>query len=248
MNTVFKKYGDYYNLLYQDKDYEGEVNYIDKLIANFGKKKKELLEFGSGTGDHGSFLTKYGYVVHGVERSAEMVALSRKSKGFTCEQGDITKINLGRSYDCVLSLFHVVNYQITAQQINSFFVNAANHLDKDGLFIFDFWYSPAVYSQQPTLRLKRVNNEKVKITRIAEPIIYSSDNRVDIIYTFFLEDLITGSIHTFEEIHPLRHFNLSEVDKLGANNNFELINSEEFMTSAKLSEQTWSACVVFRKI
>ena len=42
MNKVFKKYGDYYNLLYQDKDYEGEVNYIDKLIANFGKKKKRI--------------------------------------------------------------------------------------------------------------------------------------------------------------------------------------------------------------
>ena len=107
-------------------------------------------------------MTKYGYIVHGIERSAEMVALSKKSKGFTCEQGDITKINLGRNYDCVLSLFHVVNYQITAQQINSFFVNAANHLDKDGLFIFDFWYSPAVYAQKPILRLKRVSNKIVK--------------------------------------------------------------------------------------
>ena len=248
MNSVFKKYGDYYNLLYQDKDYEGEVNYIDKLITNFGQKKNELLEFGSGTGDHASFLTKHGYVVHGIERSLEMVALSKKSKGFTCEHGDITKINLGRSYDCVLSLFHVVNYQITNQQINSVFANAASHLNKGGLFIFDFWYSPAVYAQKPILRLKRVSNKIVKVTRIAEPIIYSNDNRVDIIYTFFLEDLITGSIHTFEEIHPLRHFNLLELDKCGANNNFELINSEEFMTSAKLSEQTWSACAVFRKI
>ena len=248
MNTVFKKYGDYYNLLYQDKDYEGEANYIDKLISNFGQKKKELLEFGSGTGDHGRFLTKYGYVVHGIERSAEMVALSKKTKGFTCEHGDITKINLGRSYDCVLSLFHVVNYQITIKQINSVFANASNHLDKGGLFIFDFWYSPAVNAQQPTSRVKRANNKIVKVTRIAEPKIYSNDNRVDIIYTFFLEDLVTGLIHTFEEIHPLRHFNLSDINKWGVENNFKLINSEEFMTSAKLSDRTWSACAVFRKI
>lgn len=247
MNKVFKKYGDYYNLLYQDKDYESEVNYLDKLIRRFGKKKK-ILEFGSGTGVHGRFFAKRGYVVHGIERSAEMVAISKISKGFTCEQGDITKINLRSSYDCVLSLFHVVNYQIKTQQINLVFKNAAKHLNKDGLFIFDFWYSPAVKAQKPTLRVKRTNNKIIKVTRIAEPKIYSRDNRVDIIYTFFLEDLTTGLINTFEEIHPLRHFDLLEIKKWGVKNGFELVNIEEFMTSAKLSNQTWSACVVFRRI
>lgn len=31
---VFNEYAHYYDLLYKDKDYAGEVNYIDSLIKN----------------------------------------------------------------------------------------------------------------------------------------------------------------------------------------------------------------------
>ena len=98
-----------------------------------------------------------------------MVNLSKKYKGFTCQQGDITKVNLKKTYDCVLSLFHVVSYLTTDKKINSLFKNVYKHLKTNGLFIFDFWYTPAVLAQKPSLRIKRAQNKNVKITRIAEP-------------------------------------------------------------------------------
>lgn len=248
MNKLFKYYGHYYNLLYKDKNYAKESKYIKHLIDRFGKKKKELLEFGSGTGDHGRYLVKSGFKVHGIEISQEMINLSKKIKGFSCQQGDITKVNMKKTYDCVLSLFHVVNYLNTNKKINAVFYNAANHLNKDGLFIFDFWYTPAVIKQKPGIRIKRSKNKKVKITRIAEPKIYHDQSRVDVKYNFFLQNLNNGLINFFEEVHPLRHFNLIELKEIGKKNNFKLVNSEEFITGAKLSDQTWSACVVFKKI
>ena len=60
----------------------------------------ELLEFGSGTGCHGRLLAVRGYRVTGIERSAAMVAQAAASDGFTCQQGDIRAVRLGRTFDC----------------------------------------------------------------------------------------------------------------------------------------------------
>ena len=96
-----------------------------------------------------------------------MVLKAKNVTGFTCQQGNITNVKMNKTYDVVLSLFHVMSYQITNKQLKDVFENAAAHLNKDGLFIFDFWYSPAVYAQKPSVRVKRAANEKIEITRIA---------------------------------------------------------------------------------
>ena len=62
--TPFNAYGSYYDLLYRDKDYSAEADYIAKLLARYGESSgAELLEFGSGTGKHGRLLAERGYRV-----------------------------------------------------------------------------------------------------------------------------------------------------------------------------------------
>ena len=46
----------------------------------------------------------------------------------------------------------------------------------------------------------------------------------------------------------MRHFSLLEFDILSDLHGFERINSEEFLTGNQLSEETWGACVVLKKI
>ena len=189
-SKIFDYYGMYYDLVYKDKNYLKETRYISRLLKNFLKKKHlDILEFGSGTGKHGNLLAKLGYNVHGIELSQKMVSRSNSKNGFTCQQGDITKIKLRRSYDAVLSLFHVVNYQITNKQINLVFSNAFKHLNSRGIFIFDFWYTPAVNTNIPSIKIKRVIDNKVEITRIAEPYIYDKNSRVDVKYNIFVKNL-----------------------------------------------------------
>ena len=77
----FDAYSRYYDLLYRDKDYAAEVDYIDRLLQRHGVSGKDLLEFGSGTGKHGRLLAERGYRVTGIERSAEMVAQATRAKG-----------------------------------------------------------------------------------------------------------------------------------------------------------------------
>jgi SAM-dependent methyltransferase len=248
MVSVFNVYSRYYNLLYSDKDYQAEVEYIDSILKRYGILGRDLLELGSGTGNHGRLLAERGFRVTGIERSAEMVAQSIETEGFSCQQGDICTLQLGKTFDAVLSLFHVVSYQVSNEALRAVFARAADHLNPGGLFIFDVWYSPAVCAQVPKVRVKRMVDNDVRIIRIAEPLIIPNENRVDVKYTVFACDLATGAWQTFTEIHPMRHFSLPELDLLAEMAGFERQRAEEFLTGNEPDEKTWGVCLVLRRI
>lgn len=247
-NGVFDQYSRYYNLLYRDKDYEGEVRYLQGLLSRYGLAKGDILEFGSGTGRHGRLLGDLGYRVHGIDRSPEMIARAVQTKSFTCEVGDIQSARMGRTYDAVLALFHVFSYQTTNDEVKAVLSNACAHLSRGGLFVFDIWYSPAVYAQKPEVRVKRMADEAVEITRLAEPGKLPNQNRVDVHYTIFARDLSTGGIQVTKETHAMRHFSLPEIDFVAEACGFERVTAEEFLTAAPPGEDTWGVCIVLRRV
>jgi SAM-dependent methyltransferase len=245
---IFDFYSKYYDLLYSDKDYISETNYIVNLMARFELKGDDILEFGSGTGIHACLLAGKGYKVTGIERSEQMVNMARLVPGFTCQQGDICTVKLGRTFDAVLSLFHVVSYQTTNSAVQDVFARAADHLKPGGLFLFDVWYSPAVYAKRPEVRIKRISNETVEITRIAEPVMKSEQNRVDVNYTIFVRNIEKDEFEILKETHPIRHFSIFELDLFAQLYGFERLGAEEFLTGNSPSEDTWGVCFILKKI
>ena len=244
----FELYSGYYDLLYGDKDYAVEADYVSKHLIAELTTTADILEFGSGTGRHARALTDFGHNVHGVELSASMVEASNIVDGFTCQQGDMTTVRLERTYDAVIALFHVLSYQITNYQLQSTFANAARHLNIGGLFIFDFWYSPAVYAQRPSVRIKRASDQNILLTRIAEPVVFPNESRVDVHYEFFVQKKSSAVITSFKETHCMRHFSLRELDFLATNNGFERITTEELISGRAPSEETWGVCTVMKKV
>ena len=79
----FDAYSRYYDLLYRDKDYRREVDYVVQLLKTNGVEGHDILEFGSGTGKHGRLLSDLGYNVHGIELSSEMVSQAEKCESFS---------------------------------------------------------------------------------------------------------------------------------------------------------------------
>jgi len=245
--NVFNSYSQYYDLLYSDKDYKGEAQFIEDILRRHGVDRGELLELGSGTGKHGKILGHRGYRVHGIELSPEMIARAIPDENFSCQQGDVRTIAMGRSYDAVLSLFHVVSYQTTNSDLLDLFGRASEHLLSDGLFVFDFWYSPAVYVERPSIRIKRMTDSNLEITRIAEPTIRPNENRVDVNYTIFARQIKTGAVDILKETHAMRHFSLPEIDLLAQSSGFVRVETCEFLTGNAVGESTWGACVVLKK-
>ena len=135
---------------------------------------------------------------------------------------------------------------MTNADVLAVFSRAAAHLNAGGLFIFDVWYTPAVYSQKPAVRVKRVAGRDFSYIRVAEPTLLANENRVDVQYTVIAINS-DGQAETFKEIHPMRHFSLLEIDLLAREAGFERVAAEEFLSGAPPSESTWGICLVLRR-
>lgn len=259
MSENFKDYSKYYDLLYTDKDYAGEVDYIESLIENYSRIKVDsLLELGCGTGIHAQIISSHGLSVTGIDLSPDMLRLAQdrlNSLNISRDRldlvnGDVRTYRSDRRFDVVISLFHVLSYQISEDDVSAMLETVSYHLVSGGLFIFDFWYGPAVLWQKPSARIKELSDEEINITRFANPILRSIENLVDVNYSLFIENKRTpnSGIQKITESHKMRYFFLREINILLLNHGFELVVAEEWITKAKLSEDTWGACVVARKI
>ena len=248
MTDVFDTYANYYDLLYNDKDYAGEAGYVNDLIQRFAPLSKSILELGSGTGRHAALLVEQGYVVHGVERSDAMLArampLAARNERLSFSEGDLREVRLGRSFDAVISLFHVISYQISNQDLRAAFATAREHLKAGGLFIFDCWYGPAVLTEQPSVRVKRIANETMEVTRLVEPLLRPNENMVDVNYHVFIRDKCTDKVTEVQETHHMRYLFAPEIEFLLEQAGFNIIAAQEWMSGKPLGCNTWGACFV----
>ncbi len=246
MENNFNLYSKYYNLLYQNKDYNSEANYISDCIKCYSPFANSILEFGSGTGGHGLVLKKKGYDIYGIERSKQM-AEEAMLHGFPCEQADIVNFEIDRKFDVVISMFHVISYINDNASLEKVFMNASKCLNSNGLFIFDVWYSPAVFHQKPECRIKKVENAEISVIRMAQPEIHLNKNVVDVNYSILVKDLKTDKWIEFQEKHPMRHFSIPEISLLARFTGFELLSVEEFLTSKQPSQDTWGVNFILKK-
>jgi len=251
---VFNKYAQYYDLLYSTKNYEAEVNYVDSLIEKYCPQVNTILDLGCGTGSHDFYLAKKGYTVEGVDVSKTMVKLAQEKKekegieniSFQC--GDITSLKMGKEFDTVISLFHVMNYLKENSLMQAGFSNATKHLKKGGLFIFDCWYGPAVLSDHPKSGVKRLENEKIKVTRIVEPLLHPNRNVVDVNYEIVIKEKATSKVETISEKHSVRYFFMPEIQALLQQLNMEIISAEEWLTGNSPGVNTFGVCFISRKL
>jgi hypothetical protein len=125
--------------------------------------------------------------------------------------GDVRAVRTGEIYDAVISLFHVMSYQTTNSDLTAAFETATVHLRAGGLFLFDFWYGPAVLTQKPEARTKRLENDDIKVTRTAEPTMHVNENVVDVNYRVQIEIKATGRIEEVRETHRMRYLFVPEV-------------------------------------
>ena len=248
MNNLFDLIGDYYDLIYSEKNYTEEASFVSEILVKYKIEGNSILELGSGTGIHATELAKKGYFVQGIERSKQMLSKSKVHQRYKPLLGDIRDFSLDIKFDAAISLFHVISYQIKNEDLDLVFDNVNKHLNKGGLFLFDFWYSPAVFNLKPEIRIKRLQDEDYIISRISEPQSISEKNRVDVKFTFYVENKKDSFIKKFVEVHPMRHFSLPEIELVALKHNFEILESGEWLTNKSASENTWGVYAILKKL
>jgi len=237
-----------YDLLYRERDAGGEAAYVGSLLQRYQPGTRRVLDLGCGTGRHARALLDLGLEVVGVELSSPMAARARETGDLEVVQGDVRDVRLGRMFDAVLALFHVVSYQTTVNDLIDTFATAAAHLEPGGLFVFDVWSTPAVLAQRPENRVREASDGSIDVVRTARPVEDVRRSIVEVYYEMQVIDRGSGASESFREVHVMRHLTEGEVQLLAWITGFEVLHSEEFLTGNEPSAATWGVCHVLRRI
>jgi SAM-dependent methyltransferase len=254
--TVFGQYARYYNLLYKDKDYAAEARYVHELIQRHGQGTGSVLNLGCGTGNHDFELAQLGYGITGVDLSDEMLvgarlrgaSLSAGTQSPSFVKGDIRSVRIGRIFETVTALFHVISYQATNDDLAAFFSTACAHLQPGGLLIFDCWYGPGVYVDPPAVRVKRLEDDCLGVIRIAEPKMHHELNCVDVNFEVHIRDKVSDTFSVLHECHRMRYLFVPEIQLFLKQAGFEPAHCYRWLTFDPPDAASWNIICLARKL
>ena len=194
--------------------------------------------------------------MHGIDHSKAMLAAancrvknasSDIAARATLQPGRYRKARLSGRFDVVIALFHVISYHPTNKDLTRV-RQARFHFNPGGTFFFDCWYGPAVLTEKPTVRIKRMEDDETRVVRIAEPVMVPNENRVDVNYQVFVMNRIGSQFEVLQESHRMRYLFLPEIELLLADSGLKLIDCFEWMTGRSPSSETWGVCCTCKVI
>lgn len=253
---VFQDYAEYYDILYHDKQYDTECLFVLDQISRLSNPATSILDLGCGTGRHGFELARNGIAVTGVDLSSVMVKVAQNAKPTDLPtntpvpvfmKGDARSVRLGKKFGAVVSLFHVMSYQNTEEDALGVFETAYEHLDRDGLFFFDFWHGPGVLMERPEVRDLHIEHEGTELLRHAEPKLFLNENRVDVAYTISLKRNGRG-FSTFNETHCMRYWFFPELKYLARQAGFAIVGTGQWLSEAPADDNTWLAWMAVKRL
>lgn len=257
MSVFGKTYANAYDSLYGEKDYAGECDMIEALLAHAGLSgAARLLDLGCGTGSHAVPLAQRGHWVSGVDLSEAMLVQARdkaSAAGVAAQAdfhlGDVRSVRLAdREFDAAIMMFAVLGYQQTDDDVHAALRTARAHLTAGAPFIFDVWYGPGVMADKPGSRERVVENGSERIVRRTNAILDEADHLCAV--QFDLEVWRQGerTIQAHEE-HLMRFFFTDELECFAADSGFSLLTFRDFPNWRNpVSASSWNAVGVLRAV
>jgi len=250
MKKVFQSYGKYYDVIYADKDYEKECDFLEEIFKNYSRfMPKTILDAGCGTGGHAVPLAKRGYAVTGIDASEVMTRIAEekaRENGVSVNfyVGDLRKLRLNRKFDACVCMFAVMDYLTENEEIGEVLSKIRGHLEDGGLFVFDFWYGPAVLTLLPSVRVKTTEKGGVRVIRFAEPHLDILNHICEVDYRLIVSEE-RRIIEEVKERHRVRFFFPQEIRHYLKESGFNLLKLCSFLElDADPSERVWNAAAI----
>ena len=224
MSSFSEFYANSYDQIHANKNYTEETSRLVSFIDEnyIGRDLVKILDFGCGTGGHLQSLAKTGRELSGFDISVDMLDIAKqKATGinFTDNLED-----LDSDFDLVYSLFDVINYQVSNDNLKVFLNGVSSRLRTGGYFICDGWNLDGVRLDPPKVTSRDFMVQEKKITRRVQP--FFEDNfrvsnlRIDLIKEGESEPFLT-------EDHHIRAYSPSELVDFLHEASFEDINFKD---------------------
>jgi SAM-dependent methyltransferase len=192
-----------YDALYTRlKDYESEAQQIVDLVRELKPDANSLLDVGCGTGNHLHHLKRH-FRVEGVERSPAMAAAARRRLGdAVVHEADMRSMDLGETFDAIVSLYSVVGYLCTVDDLDLAVATMARHLVPGGVLVVEPWFTPERWLEveEGQLGVNLFHPDDEVLVRMVR---CWSEGRLSNMEMHFLRGN-AGSIHHFVEHHEMR--------------------------------------------
>lgn len=247
---IFGRYSDLYDTFYAEKDYEAECGFLEAIFSDSTKRPvRTIVDLGCGTGGHAIPLALRGFEVTGVDMSQCMLEKARLKAcsagvAISLHMGDITRLNIGRSFDAAIAMFTVIGYQTTNEALRATFDAVRRHLEPGGLFVFDCWYGPAVLALGATARCKVIEVFGERIVRYATPTLNVLDHTVRVDYKI-VRSRERQILDEFDESHLVRFMFPQEIRALLGDGGFTLEKMCPFLKlSSEITDRDWTVSVV----
>ena len=254
-SAIFDAYSAYYDLLYKNKPYAREVEFIDELLRERGYQDASIVDLGCGTGIHDWLLAERGYRVTGIDQSAGMIDVARGRAGLHSaalvppqfRQGTLENFTVDEPVDVIVSLFDVVSYLRDYQALAMFANNVKAALKPGGMLLFDCWYGPAVYTQRPGPRVRKLENDQISLMRVVDAMVNPSSNHIDVHYDIVVTRKSDGSTVQIAEDHYLRCYFEEELNLILGQSGLKPLFSFQWFGRERPSLDSWSVLFGFQR-
>ncbi len=207
-------YSGLYDLLYSDKDYAEECQFVCELFEKYSTSgnSKDVLDFGCGTGSHAVEFSKRGFSVLGVDNSPAMLALAKEKAG---REGAGALFQptppQGKQFDLIVSLFAVVNYLDGEESLLACLRYFSGMLKPTGLLIIETWNGDVVPLQYEKEKTKRVDFDGGQIERRTTVMLNAEQRRLEINFEVFQDP---GRKYLFSESHWMHYYSRKKIERL----------------------------------
>lgn len=137
MAKLYDSKAEYYDALYNEKDYEGEVEFI---LSQFSEKAEsdgnKVLVIGCGTGNHTKFLEEKGFDVLATDPHEGALEVAKTKSDAEFRQASAPNLDIEGSFDIVLLPFGVTSY-LDQEEIEETFREIKDLLKTGGILFFD---------------------------------------------------------------------------------------------------------------
>ncbi|MBT4444543.1 MAG: SAM-dependent methyltransferase, partial [Waddliaceae bacterium] len=113
--------------------------------------------------------------------------------------------------------------------------------------VFDFWYGPAVLSDKPATKIKRLENDDIKVTRLSEPVMYPERNVVDVNFDVFIEDKSSHEVTRKKELHTMRYLFDTELSMICDKIGFDVVETKVWMDDKQPNFESWNVVWIVKK-
>lgn len=237
---MYDNFAHLYDELMNDFDYEKWFEYILKIFRKHNKKPVDILEMACGTGSLSYYFGKEGYKLICFDISEEMLSIAyeklKRYKNVKILKQDMVSFNINQKFDSVISVCDSINYILNKEELFNTFINVYDHLNDDGIFIFDI---------NSYHKLKYVIGNNVFVED-RDKIFYGWQNYYDdekdiceFYLTFFYSEDGDRYIR-FDEVHQEKAYKTEEIETLLRQAGFtkiDVYNAFTFDAPGKSSER-----------